>query len=214
MPTVDRFRRPAQHEDLLNELSGKDGPFRTLVEALMFAAALGQRRNRREEFDKSGESIRLALMEGRVYGDVLIDMLAAVEVQQDPKILADDRLDDLVDVAVVGAGAHDHDHGRVLLRHGPLLVILPAGTVEPREVEPRGCELVRWVSGGVRDALDPGIRKREVPAGELAVPVEPAAGHRAHHAARIARAGTAAHRGPIGGVAGWDLRTLVQDTPG
>ncbi|MEU0475699.1 DNA phosphorothioation-associated protein 4 [Streptomyces olivaceus] len=96
MATVDRFRRPAQHEELLNELSGKDGPFRTLVEALMFAAALGQRKNRREEFDKSGESIRLALMEGRVYGDVLIDMLAAVEVQQDPKILADDRLDERV----------------------------------------------------------------------------------------------------------------------
>lgn len=53
MATVDRFRRPAQHEDLLNELQGKDGPFRTLVDAIMFAAALGQRKNRREPFDKA-----------------------------------------------------------------------------------------------------------------------------------------------------------------
>ncbi|KUM79248.1 DNA phosphorothioation-associated protein 4 [Streptomyces curacoi] len=96
MPTVDRFRRPAQHEDLLNDLTSKDGPFRTLVEALMFAAALGQRKSRREKFDKPGEPIRLALMEGRLYGDVLIDMIAAVEVQEDPKILADDRLDERV----------------------------------------------------------------------------------------------------------------------
>ncbi|MFC8205477.1 DNA phosphorothioation-associated protein 4 [[Kitasatospora] papulosa] len=96
MATVDRFRRPAQHEELLNDLQGKNGPFRTLVEALMFAAALGQRKNRREPFNKPGEAIRLALMDGRQYGDVLIDMLAAVEIQDDPKILADDRLDERV----------------------------------------------------------------------------------------------------------------------
>ncbi|MGV9456361.1 DNA phosphorothioation-associated protein 4 [Streptomyces sp. NPDC003635] len=96
MATLDRFRRPAQHEDLLNQLQSKDGPFRTLVDTIMFAAALGQRKQRREPFDKAGEPIRLSLMEGRHYGDVLIDMLAAVEVQDDPKILADDRLDERV----------------------------------------------------------------------------------------------------------------------
>ncbi|MFJ9691496.1 DNA phosphorothioation-associated protein 4 [Kitasatospora sp. NPDC101183] len=96
MPSVDRFRRPAQHDELLNQLHGKNAPFRTLVECLMFAAALGQRKGRKEEFEKAGEPIRLALMEGRQYGDVLIDMLAAVEVQDDPKILADDRLDERV----------------------------------------------------------------------------------------------------------------------
>ncbi|MFD6294177.1 DNA phosphorothioation-associated protein 4 [Streptomyces sp. NPDC060235] len=96
MGTTDRFRRPAQHEALLNELQGKDGPFRTLVDAMMFAAALGQRKDRSEEFDKAGEPIRLALMDGRQYGDVLIDVLAAVRIQDDPKILADDRLDERV----------------------------------------------------------------------------------------------------------------------
>ncbi|MFD7641825.1 DNA phosphorothioation-associated protein 4 [Kitasatospora sp. NPDC059795] len=96
MPSVDRFRRPLQHEKLLNDLHGKNTPFRTLVECMMFAAALGQRKGRREPFEKAGEPIRLALMEGRQYGDVLIDMLAAVEIQDDPKILADDRLDERV----------------------------------------------------------------------------------------------------------------------
>ncbi|MBD0676986.1 DNA phosphorothioation-associated protein 4 [Streptomyces sp. CBMA156] len=96
MASVDRFRRPAQHEELLNEIHGKNGPFRNMVECMMFAAALGHRKGRREEFEKAGEPIRLALMDGRQYGDVLIDMLAAVEVQDDPKILADDRLDERV----------------------------------------------------------------------------------------------------------------------
>lgn len=91
MAVEDRFRRPADHEDLLNLLTGKDGPFRAMVDALMFAAALGHRKQRREQFDKAGEPIRLALMEGRQYGDVLIDMIAAAEVRDDPKILADER---------------------------------------------------------------------------------------------------------------------------
>lgn len=92
MAAEDRFRRPAAHEQLLNELTGKDGPFRAMVDALMFAAALGRRKDRRDPFEKAGEPIRLALMDGRQYGDVLIDMIAAAEAQDDPKILADERL--------------------------------------------------------------------------------------------------------------------------
>lgn len=92
MATEDRFRRPAEHEQLLNELTGKDGPFRAMVDAMMFAAALGRRKQRREPFEKAGEPIRLALMEGRQYGDVLIDMISTTEVKDDPKILADERL--------------------------------------------------------------------------------------------------------------------------
>ncbi|WP_435059400.1 DNA phosphorothioation-associated protein 4 [Streptomyces sp. bgisy060] len=92
MAAEDRFRRPADHEQLINDLQAKDGPFRAMVDALMFAAALGRRKGKREPFKNPGEPIRLALMDGRQYGDVLIDMIAAVEVKDDPKILADDRL--------------------------------------------------------------------------------------------------------------------------
>ncbi|MGW2933540.1 DNA phosphorothioation-associated protein 4 [Streptomyces sp. NPDC001156] len=87
-----RFRRPAEHEQLLALLTGKDGPFRANYEALLFAAALGRRKERRVQFEKSGEMIRYALVENRDYGDVLIDLIAAAEVPEDAKILADDRL--------------------------------------------------------------------------------------------------------------------------
>ncbi|MGW2407211.1 DNA phosphorothioation-associated protein 4 [Streptomyces sp. NPDC001739] len=98
MAAEDRFRRPAAHEQLLNELAGKDGPFRALVDALMFAAALGCRKGKRDPFDKTGEPVRLSLMDGRQYGDVLIDVIAAAEARDDPKILADERLAERVKI--------------------------------------------------------------------------------------------------------------------
>lgn len=91
MAAEDRFKRPAAHEQLINDLQGKDGPFRAMVDVMMFAAALGRRMGKREPFEKAGEPIRLQVMEGRLYGDVLIDMIAAAEVKDDPKILADER---------------------------------------------------------------------------------------------------------------------------
>lgn len=92
MAVETRFRRPAEHEQLLVALTGKDGPFRANYEALLFAAALGKRKGQRVPFEKYGEPIRYALVENRAYGDVLIDLLAATEVPGDAKILADDRL--------------------------------------------------------------------------------------------------------------------------
>ncbi|MFE6690056.1 DNA phosphorothioation-associated protein 4 [Streptomyces sp. NPDC057743] len=97
MASVDRFRRPSTHEELLDALTEKKtGLFGTMVEAMMFAAMLGRRKGRRESFEQHDEPIRLALMEGRLYGDVLLDILAAVEEENDPKILADDRLPDRI----------------------------------------------------------------------------------------------------------------------
>ncbi|MFJ2805058.1 DNA phosphorothioation-associated protein 4 [Kitasatospora sp. NPDC087271] len=87
-----RFRRPAEHEQLLLALTGKDGPFRSNYEALLFSAALGKRKGQRRAFEKSGEQIRYALVENRPYGDVLIDLLATTEKPGDAKILADERL--------------------------------------------------------------------------------------------------------------------------
>ncbi|MFB8382558.1 DNA phosphorothioation-associated protein 4 [Streptomyces rubiginosohelvolus] len=91
MAREDRLRRPAEHEDLIGALSGKEGPFNAMVDVLMFAALLGQNHKKREPFDKAGEPIRLSVMEGRQYGDVLIDMVAVAELPDDPKILSDDR---------------------------------------------------------------------------------------------------------------------------
>ncbi|MDG5804802.1 DNA phosphorothioation-associated protein 4 [Streptomyces ossamyceticus] len=98
MAYEDRFRRPAAHEDLISALAGKEGPFNAMVDVLMFAAVLGRNKGKREYFDKAGEPIRLALIEGRQYGDVLVDMIAVAEEPDDPKILADERQPDRVKI--------------------------------------------------------------------------------------------------------------------
>ncbi|MGX1563360.1 DNA phosphorothioation-associated protein 4 [Streptomyces sp. NPDC055506] len=98
MAYEDRFRRPAGHEELISALAGKDGPFNAMVDVLMFAAVLGRNKGKRESFDKAGEPIRLALIEGRQYGDVLIDMIAVAEEPNDPKILADECQPDRVEI--------------------------------------------------------------------------------------------------------------------
>ncbi|MER6280285.1 DNA phosphorothioation-associated protein 4 [Streptomyces sp900105245] len=98
MAFEDRFRRPTTHEDLISALAGKDGPFNAMVDVLMFAAVLGRNKGKRESFDKAGEPIRLALVEGRQYGDVLLDMIAVAEEPDDPKILADERQPDRVKI--------------------------------------------------------------------------------------------------------------------
>ncbi|MEW2287080.1 MULTISPECIES: DNA phosphorothioation-associated protein 4 [Streptomyces] len=98
MAFEDRFRRPAAHEELISALAGKEGPFNAMVDVLMFAAVLGRNKEKRKPFDKAGEPIRLALIEGRQYGDVLIDMIAVAEEPDDPKILADERQPDRVKI--------------------------------------------------------------------------------------------------------------------
>ncbi|WP_328509543.1 DNA phosphorothioation-associated protein 4 [Streptomyces mirabilis] len=98
MAFEDRFRRPAAHEELISALAGKEGPFSAMVDVLMFAAVLGRHKNKRESFDRAGEPIRLALVEGRQYGDVLIDMIAVAEEPDDPKILGDERQPDRVEI--------------------------------------------------------------------------------------------------------------------
>ncbi|MFE6981113.1 DNA phosphorothioation-associated protein 4 [Streptomyces griseus] len=92
MASNERFRRPRQHADLIASLSDKlDSPFTTMVEAMMFAAMLGRRKGKRESFEQHDEPIRISAMEQRPYGEIMLDMLAAVEHQDDPKILSDDR---------------------------------------------------------------------------------------------------------------------------
>jgi dnd system-associated protein 4 len=108
MAVDDRFRRPAEHKQLLDELTGKDGPFRALVDAMMFAAALGKRKGTPVSFTETDEPIRLALLENRPFGDVLVDLLAAAEISGDAKVLADDRLKERLNIFenYANAGLH------------------------------------------------------------------------------------------------------------
>lgn len=87
-----RVRRPAQHEDLMKQLAGDDGPFGTLAEVLTFAAGLGYAEGRREPLDGTGEQIDFDVFQ-RLGVDGFIDMLAAA-VNEDVTILGQDKSDD------------------------------------------------------------------------------------------------------------------------
>ena len=78
------------HDNLL--IFSGDGHYEAWVIAL--DARTGDvkwKTERRKPFDQADEPIRLALMESRDYGEVLLDMLGAVECPDDPKILSADR---------------------------------------------------------------------------------------------------------------------------
>ncbi|MFC9084083.1 DNA phosphorothioation-associated protein 4, partial [Streptomyces sp. NPDC057062] len=109
------------------------------------AASLGRRKERRVPFEKSGEMIRYALVENREYGDVLIDLIAAAEVPEDAKILADDRLSERLRIFEEYANGGLH--------------CLQA------EINTRGSrDLVAIVSSLVLDALTPTADTTEDPA--------------------------------------------------
>ncbi|MFD4906562.1 DNA phosphorothioation-associated protein 4 [Kitasatospora purpeofusca] len=148
MVVETRFRRPAEHEQLLAVLTGKDGPFRANYEALLFAAALGRRKERRVPFEKSGEMIRYALVENRHYGDVLIDLIAAAELPDDAKILGDDRIGERLRIF------EEYANGGLHCLQG--------------EINTRGSrDLVAIVSSLVLDALAPAAMKNDDPVKDM-----------------------------------------------
>lgn len=87
-----RVRRPPDKEELLDRLV--DGnPFQTLREAIVFAAALGFARGRREPFaGTGGDPIRWELFR-EVGADSLAAMMAAVATD-DVSVCAPDRVDE------------------------------------------------------------------------------------------------------------------------
>ncbi len=88
-----RVRRPRDKENLLKRLL--DGnPFQTYREALVFAAALGFARERREPFTDSEEPIRWELFR-EVDADALAAMIAAI-TSDEVGILSPDRIDEQI----------------------------------------------------------------------------------------------------------------------
>ncbi|MFF3947138.1 DNA phosphorothioation-associated protein 4 [Streptomyces sp. NPDC001902] len=145
-----RFRRPAEHEQLLIALTGQDGPFRHNYEALLFAAALGRRKGQRVPFDKPGEPIRYALVENRAYGDILVDVLAVTEHPDDAKILADERLGDRLRIFEEYAnGGLRYLQGEINSRGSRDLVAIVSSLVSDALVQP-----VEEDDSPVKDMLD------------------------------------------------------------
>ena len=88
-----RVRRPSDKEKLLQRLLNGN-PFQTLREAIVFAAALGFARGRREPFNESEEPIRWDLFQD-VGADSLAAMVAASGTDE-IGILSPDRIDEQI----------------------------------------------------------------------------------------------------------------------
>ena len=80
-----RIRRPAEFDAMLSELRDK-AVFQTFKDVLIFAAALGFRRNNRKSFEKTSEPIHLEFFRGDF--DRTIMSVIAIEEHNDPNMLA------------------------------------------------------------------------------------------------------------------------------
>ena len=89
-----RIRRPHQHESLLIELRD-EAAFSTFRDALLFAAAVGARFERRVPFTSAaGDPIRYETLTAPTFAEALVSMIAANEVDNDPEIMDSTRLDE------------------------------------------------------------------------------------------------------------------------
>ncbi|MFF0870144.1 DNA phosphorothioation-associated protein 4 [Nonomuraea sp. NPDC003560] len=94
-----RVRRPLEHEDLIGRLTTKEGgPFPNYWQVLVFAAALGWSRGRRDSFDKAGEAIRYGLFNNSATVSATIDSMGVLAHEKDAGIMADDRLPERIKV--------------------------------------------------------------------------------------------------------------------
>lgn len=140
-----RVRRPQEHETLLNELRD-EGAFPTFRDALLFAAALGCRFERRVPFTAAaGDPIRYETLTGPTFAEALINMIAAVSYEDDPEIMDSSRLEERITVfeAFVNGGL-EYIQEQVNVRHQPAALVLQAlvtealagaGAAEPLSVD-------------------------------------------------------------------------------
>jgi dnd system-associated protein 4 len=90
MSNYPDIRRPSHHEDTLQNLVSVSSPFETMRDALVFCAALGFSKSRREEFSASGERIAWGTMAGNQYFEQILLMLTAAVSKDSPEHLGDD----------------------------------------------------------------------------------------------------------------------------
>ena len=98
-----RICRPKEFEEFLTMLVSERQIFQTKQKALMFAAALGAHRNKREELTTRGEGIRIDIFQ-RAVDDSVIDALA-IAVTNDLHVLADDRVEERITIFEESAAA-------------------------------------------------------------------------------------------------------------
>ncbi|MGI5401920.1 DNA phosphorothioation-associated protein 4 [Streptomyces sp. CA-135486] len=87
-----RVRRPRDREPLIEQLLAEnDGVFERKAEVMLFAAALGWARQRREPFEKFVDPIRFNVFQKIHTGEAFIEALAVLNCPGDAQILSDER---------------------------------------------------------------------------------------------------------------------------
>lgn len=92
----DRIRRPKEYDDMLSDLAEK-GIFPKYANALVFAACLGFKRDKRVSFDKSGDPIRMDVFNGP-YDETIMHTISLMEKNGDALMLSKEREDDRIKI--------------------------------------------------------------------------------------------------------------------
>jgi dnd system-associated protein 4 len=129
-----RVRRPHQHEALLIELRD-EAAFSTFRDALLFAAAVGARFERRVPFTSAaGDPIRYETLTAPTFAEALVSMIAANEVDNDPEIMDSTRLDERAKIFEEYAnGGLEYIQEQVNVRHQPAALVVIALVTEALE---------------------------------------------------------------------------------
>lgn len=151
-PADVRVRRPQAHEALLVELHNEAG-FVYYRDALLFAAGVGVHFQRRVPFTSAaGDPIRYETLTVPSFSDALVSMIAANEVENDPEIMDDSRLEERIRIFEEYAnGGLEYIQEQVNVRHQTANLVVIAlvtealsqsGGAEPASVD----ELLSGVS--------------------------------------------------------------------
>ena len=126
-----RVRRPHDYEALLNELRD-EGTFPTFRDALLFAAAIGCRFERRVPFTTAaGDPIRYETLTTPTFAEAFINMIAAVSAEDDPEIMDTSRLEERIALFEAYAnGGLEYIQEQVNVRHQPADLVVQALVIE------------------------------------------------------------------------------------
>ncbi|MGI5485408.1 DNA phosphorothioation-associated protein 4 [Microtetraspora malaysiensis] len=94
-----RVRPPKDKEALIQQLGAdQEGPFQTRYQTLIFAAALGWSRGRRDPLERPGEGIRYDLFRRHTTVEAFIDSLGVLHASNDASIMSDHRLQERISI--------------------------------------------------------------------------------------------------------------------
>ncbi|MEV5260890.1 DNA phosphorothioation-associated protein 4 [Streptomyces anulatus] len=110
-----RVRRPRERESLIEQLLAEnDGVFDNKAEVMLFAAALGWARQRREPFEKFVDPIRFNVFQKIHTGEAFIEALAVLNCPGDAQVLSDERVFERINIF------EEYANGGLSVLHGEM----------------------------------------------------------------------------------------------